>query len=156
MNFGIEKLKNMPLCNRLLRNIHSELMLGLRGKYLGEFRKSQNWIGRLDSKLKNASYIPAAPHELSALLSNFEKYLNDESAKYPLIQIALLHYQFEGIHPFLDGNKRIGAHAMLVFLALNGIESEYTQQELIDLILSVAASKADAEALLQWIIAHQI
>lgn len=56
----------------------------------------------------------------------------------------------------LDGNKRIGAHAMLVFLALNGIELEYTQQELIDLILSVAASKADAEALLQWIIAHQI
>lgn len=59
-------------------------------------------------------------------------------------------------HPFLDGNKRIGAHTMLVFLALNGIELEYTQQELIDLILSVAASKADAEALLQWIIAHQI
>ena len=79
MNFGIEKLKNMPLCNRLLRNIHSELMLGLRGKYLGEFRKNQNWIGGLGSKLKNASYIPPAPHELSALLSNFEKYLNDES-----------------------------------------------------------------------------
>ena len=118
MNFGIEKLKNMPLCNRLLRNIHSELMLGLRGgdKYPGEFRKSQNWIGGLGSNLKNASYIPPAPHELSALLSNFEKYLNDESAKYPLIQIALLHYQFESIHPFLDGNGRVGRLLIVLFL----------------------------------------
>ena len=116
MNFGIEKLKNMPLCNRLLRNIHSELMLGLRGKYLGEFRKSQNWIGGLGSKLKNASYIPPAPHELSALLSNFEKYLNDESVKYSLIQIALLHYQFESIHPFLDGNGRVGRLLIVLFL----------------------------------------
>ena len=72
MNFGIEKLKNMPLCNRLLRNIHSELMLGLRGKYPGEFRKSQNWIGGLGSKLKNASYIPPAPHELSAIFTRKE------------------------------------------------------------------------------------
>ena len=118
MNFGIEKLKNMPLCNRLLRNIHSELMLGLRGgdKYPGEFRKSQNWIGGLGSKLKNASYIPPAPHELSALLSNFEKYLNDESVKYSLIQIALLHYQFESIHPFLDGNGQVGRLLIVLFL----------------------------------------
>ena len=116
INFGIEKLKEMPLCNRLLRNIHSELMLGLRGKYPGEFRKSQNWIGGLGSNLKNASYIPPAPHELSALLSNFEKYLNDESAKYPLIQIALLHYQFEGIHPFLDGNGLVGRLLIVLFL----------------------------------------
>ena len=116
MNFGIEKLKNMPLCNRLLRNIHSELMLGLRGKYPGEFRKSQNWIGGLGSNLKNASYIPPAPHELDVLLSNFEKYLNDESAKYPLIQIALLHYQFESIHPFLDGNGRVGRLLIVLFL----------------------------------------
>lgn len=118
MNFGIEKLKNMPLCNRLLRNIHAQLMLGLRGgdKYPGEFRKSQNWIGGLGSNLKNASYIPPAPHELSALLSNFEKYLNDESAKYPLIQVALLHYQFESIHPFLDGNGRVGRLLIVLFL----------------------------------------
>ena len=72
MNFGIEKLKNMPLCNRLLRNIHAQLMLGLRGKYPGEFRKSQNWIGGLGSKLKNASYIPPAPHELSAIFTRKE------------------------------------------------------------------------------------
>lgn len=118
MNFGIEKLKEMPLCNRLLRNIHHELMLGLRGgdKYPGEFRTSQNWIGGLGSNLKNASYIPPAPHELSALLSNFEKYLNDDSVKYPLIQIALLHYQFESIHPFLDGNGRVGRLLIVLFL----------------------------------------
>ena len=125
MNFGIEKLKNMPLCNRLLRNIHSELMLGLRGKYPGEFRKSQNWIGGLGSKLKNASYIPPAPHELSALLSNFEKYLNDESVKYPLIQIALLHYQFESIHPFLDGNGRVGRLLIVLFLLKKASKQTY-------------------------------
>ena len=125
MNFGIEKLKNMPLCNRLLRNIPHELMLGLRGKYPGEFRKSQNWIGRLDSKLKNASYIPAAPHELSALLSNFEKYLNDERVKYPLIQIALLHYQFESIHPFLDGNGRVGRLLIVLFLLKKASKQTY-------------------------------
>ena len=126
MNFGIEKLKSMPLCNRLLRNIHSELMLGLRGgdKYPGEFRKSQNWIGGLGSNLKNASYIPPAPHELDVLLSNFEKYLNDESAKYPLIQIALLHYQFESIHPFLDGNGRVGRLLIVLFLLENRLLSK--------------------------------
>ena len=125
MNFGIEKLKNMPLCNRLLRNIHAQLMLGLRGKYPGEFRKSQNWIGGLGSNLKNASYIPPAPHELDVLLSNFEKYLNDESAKYPLIQIALLHNQFESIHPFLDSNGRVGRLLIVLFLLKKASKQTY-------------------------------
>ena len=92
----------------------------------------------------------------SALYAPFSSF--DGKFLYPSIQSKAAQLAFGLIrnHPFLDGNKRIGAHAMLVFLALNGIESEYTQQELIDLILSVAASKADAEVLLQWIIAHQI
>lgn len=125
MNFGIEKLKSMPLCNSLLRNIHAQLMLGLRGKYPGEFRKSQNWIGGLGSKLKNASYIPPSPHELDVLLSNFEKYLNDERVKYPLIQIALLHYQFESIHPFLDGNGRVGRLLIVLFLLKKASKQTY-------------------------------
>ena len=126
MNFGIKKLETMPLCNRLLRNIHSELMSGLRGgeKYPGEFRTSQNWIGGASSSLKTASYIPPAPHELDILLSNFEKYLNDENEKYPLIQIALLHYQFESIHPFLDGNGRVGRLLIVLFLLQRKILSK--------------------------------
>ena len=85
--------------------------------FLFQFRiNNECWIGGLGLKLKNASYIPPAPHELSALLSNFEKYLNDERVKYPLIQIALLHYQFESIHPFLDGNGRVGRLLIVLFL----------------------------------------
>ena len=99
---------------------------------------------RDENLLESALYAPFA---------SFDGKFLDPSIQSKAAQLA---FGLIRNHPFLDGNKRIGAHAMLVFLALNGIESEYTQQELIDLILSVAAVKADAEALLQWIIAHQI
>lgn len=109
MNFGIDRLKEFPLSLRLIREIHGELLKGVRGevKNPGEFRKSQNWIGPGNSGLSEAIFVPPPVHEMMIALGDLEKFLHDDS--YPiLVQCALAHAQFETIHPFLDGNGRVG------------------------------------------------
>ena len=118
INFAIELLQKLPLCNRLIRETHRVLMQGVRGqdKNPGEFRNSQNWIGGYGSTLKNAKYIPPCPQDMIDAMSDLEKYINAEDDTNILIRAALVHYQFETIHPFLDGNGRVGR--MLVMLLL--------------------------------------
>jgi Fic family protein len=110
INYGTLRLKTLPLSLRLIREIHAVLMEGVRGadKNPGEFRRSQNWIGPAGCTLSNASFVPPPPLEMSQALSDLEKYLHEDSSMPKLIQIALLHAQFETIHPFLDGNGRMG------------------------------------------------
>lgn len=117
-NFAIETLQKLPLCNRLIREIHRVLMQGVRGqdKNPGEFRMSQNWIGGYGSTLKNAKYIPPCPQDMIQAMSDLEKYINAEDDTDVLIRAALIHYQFESIHPFLDGNGRVGRLLIILFL----------------------------------------
>lgn len=116
--YGITRLQELPLCNRLIKEIHKVLMSGLRGgeQNPGEFRRSQNWIGPVGSTLNNAIFIPPAVDDLSVVMSDFEKYMNQEDNLDLLVKIALIHYQFETIHPFLDGNGRIGRLLINLFL----------------------------------------
>jgi len=108
--YAVNRLNELPICNRLLREIHAILLSGLRGhdKSPGEFRISQNWIGPAGCDLKTARYIPPMPEDMISAMSDLEKFINTESNLDDLIKIALVHYQFETIHPFLDGNGRIG------------------------------------------------
>ena len=116
--YALKRLKSLPLCNRLIKEIHGVLLQGVRGqeKTPGEFRYSQNWIGGQGSTLKNARYIPPNPVDMNIAMENLEKYINSEETIDPLLQIALIHYQFETIHPFLDGNGRIGRLLITLFL----------------------------------------
>ncbi len=109
MNYGLERLKEIPLCTRLIREMHSILLSQGRGsqKTPGEFRKSQNWIG--GTRPGNAVFVPAPPHKVEDCMASLEKFFNNQNNPYPiLIKAALAHVQFETIHPFLDGNGRIG------------------------------------------------
>lgn len=116
--FAINRLKEFPLCNRLLRETHAVLMEGVRGQERnpGEFRHSQNWIGGQGSTLKNARYIPPSPEDMKEAMSELEKYINSDDNMDGLIRVAIIHYQFETIHPFLDGNGRIGRLLITLFL----------------------------------------
>lgn len=116
--YSIERLNKLPLCNRLIKETHSILMDGVRGqeKSPGEFRTSQNWIGGQGSTLKNARYIPPNPLDMVECMSDLEKFINSDCPLDYLIQTALIHYQFETIHPFLDGNGRIGRLLITLFL----------------------------------------
>ena len=118
MEFAIERLKELPVCNRLVKETHAVLMAGIRGqeKNPGEFRRSQNWIGGQGSIIKNARYIPPTPEDMTEALSDLEKYINEEDGLDVLIRAALIHYQFETIHPFLDGNGRVGRLLITLFL----------------------------------------
>lgn len=117
-NYAIERLKSLPLCCRLLREIHKELMNGVRGqeKNPGEFRTSQNWIGPANCSLKDARYIPPNTDDMLTAMSDLEKFINENEDYDALIRIALIHYQFETIHPFLDGNGRVGRLMILLYL----------------------------------------
>ncbi len=121
--FAITRLKDLPLCNRLIRETHAVLMEGVRGqeKNPGEFRHSQNWIGGQGSTLKNARFIPPAPEDMVTAMSDLEKYINGDDSTNILTQSALIHYQFETIHPFLDGNGRIGRLLITLFLMEKGM-----------------------------------
>lgn len=116
--YAATRLTELPICNRLLQETHAILMSGLRGneKYPGEFRRSQNWIGPAGSNLKTAKYIPPMPEDMLDAMSDFENFINHEDDLDALIKIALIHYQFETIHPFLDGNGRIGRLLIALFL----------------------------------------
>ena len=122
-NFGVAKIREgFPVCTRLLRDIHSVLMQGVRGnkKTPGEFRVSQNWIG--GSMPSTAVYVPPPHTEIAECLSDFEKFVNNEEIDTPdLIKIAILHYQFESIHPFLDGNGRIGRLLIPLYIQSKGM-----------------------------------
>ena len=125
LNHGIRRLPELPLCLRLIREIHAELMRGVRGegKAPGEFRVTQNWIGPQGASLANATFVPPPVPEMTSALDNFEKFLHErnehpERAHHPvIIECALVHAQFETIHPFLDGNGRLGR--LLIALLLH-------------------------------------
>lgn len=125
LDYGMERLKELPLSLRLMREIHAVLMNNARGgnKAPGEFRTSQNWIG--GSRPGNAKFVPPPTEHLMECLDNFEKFLHDESIKYPaLIKAAIAHVQFETIHPFLDGNGRLGRLLITFILCVEGILKE--------------------------------
>ena len=124
--YAIERLDTLPLCNRLLREIHKELLTGVRGqeKNPGEFRRSQNWIGASNCSLKEARYIPPNVEDMDVALADLERYMNENDDLDPLIRIALIHYQFETIHPFLDGNGRVGRLMILLYLMEQGLISK--------------------------------
>ena len=123
--FALERLKTLPLCNRLIKETHAVLLESVRGqeKNPGEFRYSQNWIGGQGSTLKNARYIPPNPEDMLTAMSDLEKYIHSDDNLDPLIQAALIHYQFETTHPFLDGNGRVGRLLITLFLMEKGILS---------------------------------
>jgi Fic family protein len=121
MNYGLERLQTLPLSLRLIKEIHKILLEGVRGEWRnpGEFRTSQNWVG--GATINTASFIPVPPGELISLLDNFEKFLYDPSPLPILIKAGLVHAQFENIHPFLDGNGRIGRLLITFYLCQQGI-----------------------------------
>lgn len=116
MNYGLERLKSFPFSLRLIKEIHKILLKDVRGeeKDPGEFRKSQNWVG--GTTIQKASFVPPPPHEIMPLLDNFEKFLYDKSPLPVLLKTGLLHAQFENIHPFLDGNGRVGRLLITFYL----------------------------------------
>ena len=122
LEYGLERLEALPVSTRLMKEIHGELMRGVRGqeKTPGELRTSQNWIGKQYCTLNDAAYVPPPPDKMQTALGKLESYINsDEINKIPLVQCALIHYQFEAIHPFLDGNGRIGRLLITLILVKN-------------------------------------
>ena len=121
--YALKRLEKFPLCCRLIREIHEVLMENVRGqdKTPGEFRYSQNWIGPANCSLKDARYIPPNVEDMQNAMSDLEKYINENVDYDPLIRVALIHYQFETIHPFLDGNGRIGRLLILLYLMEQGL-----------------------------------
>jgi Fic family protein len=126
MEYGLNSLKNLPISVKLIRKIHKILMEGVRGNHAtpGEIRHSQNWIGPSGCLLNESTYTPPPVEEMLLSLSDWEKYLNLNLNEPPLIQCALMHYQFEAIHPFLDGNGRIGRLLITFFLCKRGYLSQ--------------------------------
>ncbi len=158
INSAIGQLANLPLSNRLLKDTHKILMQGVRGenKQPGEFRTSQNWIG---VSLKNAVFVPPHHEDVPDLMSDMEKFIHNDQLQVPhLIKIAIAHYQFETIHPFLDGNGRLGRLMIALYFANFGLLhkpalylSDYFEQhktEYIDHLMAVR----DANKLKDWLI----
>ena len=122
MNYGIERIKELPVCTRLIKEIHAIFLKDVRGNHKnpGEYRISQNWIG--GTRPDNAVYVPPIPSEIGNCLSDLEKFINNDNINVPeLIKIAMIHYQFESIHPFLDGNGRTGRILIPIYLLSKGI-----------------------------------
>jgi Fic family protein len=123
LNSGIKRLASLPVSLRLIREVHKILMGGVRGEHLtpGEFRRSQNWIGPATSTIESAPYVPPSVAEMHKALSALELYIHASSGLPPLVRAALVHYQFEAIHPFLDGNGRIGRLLVILLLVEWGL-----------------------------------
>ncbi len=123
MKRGLELLKEFPVSLRLIKEIHGELMHGVRGQERspGEFRRTQNWIGPSGSTLGDAAFIPPPPHEMKIALAELERFIHDCDRMPPLIANALVHVQFETIHPFLDGNGRVGRLLISFLLVQQGV-----------------------------------
>jgi len=158
INAAIAQLDTLPLSNRLLKDTHKTLMQGVRGetKQPGEFRSSQNWIG---VSLKNASFVPPHHEEIAELMSDMEKFIHNDELPVPhLIKIAIAHYQFETIHPFLDGNGRLGRLMIALYLASFGLLhkpalylSDYFERNKTEYITRLMAVREDNQ-LKQWLI----
>lgn len=118
VDYGIKRLESLPISLRLIKEIHAILMKGVRGHHLtpGEFRRSQNWIGHGGCTLNDATYVPPPVEEMKEALGDLEKFVHNKEVLEGLIQCSAMHYQFEAIHPFLDGNGRIGRLLTLLFL----------------------------------------
>ena len=150
LEYGLERVKTLPVSLRLIREIHAKLMDGVRGGNLtpGEFRRSQNWIGSIGSTPCTAAYVPPPVDEMNSGLDQLEKFIHAGSEIPALVRAGLVHYQFEAIHPFLDGNGRIGRLLMILLLGewnllpqplLNlSVYFERYRQEYYDLLLSVS------------------
>lgn len=152
MEYGIGRLNSLPLSLRLVREIHARLMEGVRGGNAtpGEFRRSQNWIGPAGSTLADAPYVPPPPGEMMDCLANWESFLQDRGNLPELIQCALLHEQFEAIHPFLDGNGRVGRLMITLFL----IEHGRLSQPLLYLSAYIEVHRREYYDLLQRVRTH--
>jgi Fic family protein len=119
LDYGLERLKTLPISLRLIRELHEKLMQGVRGGNLtpGEFRRTQNWIGPAGSTIMTASYVPPPVDEMNQALGDLEKFIHTGMDVPILVRAAMIHYQFEAIHPFLDGNGRVGRLLMALLLA---------------------------------------
>ncbi len=122
MNYGLARLSDLPLSLRLITEIHGELLTGVQGYHRlpGEFRRSQNWIGPENATLAEATFVPPPVHEMKQALDNFERFLHEQELP-PLIHAGLAHAQFETIHPFLDGNGRVGRLLITFLLVYRGV-----------------------------------
>ncbi len=150
LDFGLKRVGSLPISQRLIREVHARLMQGVRGEYAtpGEFRRSQNWIGGPGATIKTASYVPPPVEEMLVCLSDLEKYIHYPSDLPEIIRIGLIHYQFEAIHPFLDGNGRVGRLFISLLLSVWGLLPlpllylsayfELHRQEYYDQLLSVS------------------
>ena len=152
LEHGRQRLAALPLSLRLVRELHEHLMRGVRGDHAtpGEFRRSQNWIGPKGSTPQTARYVPPPVSEMMACLDNWEKFLHERDLFPDLIQCALMHEQFEAIHPFLDGNGRIGRLMITLFL----IERGRLSQPLLYLSDYIDANRQDYYDLLQRVRTH--
>lgn len=123
MNYGLKRLHDLPISSRLIREIHSELLDGVRGRHLdpGQIRRTQNWIGAQGCTLNEAIFVPPPPHEVEDHLSQLERFIHSDVNIPPLIKIGMIHAQFETIHPFLDGNGRVGRLLITFLLCQNEI-----------------------------------
>ena len=154
MEYGLKRLDTLPVSLRMIRELHERLMEGVRGEQAtpGEFRRSQNWVGRAGCTLNDADFVPPPVNEMQEALDAFEKYLHSKEDYPPLVRLALIHYQFEAIHPFLDGNGRIG-RLLLTLLLINwnlislpllylSAFFEKNRDEYYDLLMKVSANGA--------------
>ncbi len=147
LEYGVRRLKTLPLSLRLVRELHERLMRGVRGDRStpGEFRRSQNWIGPPRSTIETATYVPPPVEEMSACLNSWERFLHERGKLPDLIACALMHEQFEAIHPFLDGNGRVGRLLITLYL----LERERLSQPLLYLSAYVERNRDEYYALLQ-------
>ena len=152
LEHGIARLDTLPLSLRLVRELHEKLLAGVRGHHAtpGEFRKSQNWIGPAGGSLMTAPYVPPPPEEMMELLSDWERYLHVRDQSPDLIQCAVLHEQFEAIHPFLDGNGRVGRLLVTLFL----VERKRLSRPLLYLSDFIERHRPDYYDLLQRVRTH--
>ncbi|MFQ5923095.1 MAG: Fic family protein [Anaerolineales bacterium] len=150
LEYGTERLRTLPPSLRFIRELHAKLMAGVRGEHgtPGEFRRSQNWIGPPGSTLEDATFVPPPIEEMGEALAELEEYLHTSPELPPLVRLALIHYQFEAIHPFLDGNGRVGRLLIALMLRAWGILPEHLlylsayfvahRQQYYDLLLSLS------------------